>query len=133
MVPLLPKDQVTERLAAVLADLIAKSFLSAEQHVLTQADKVRAGMLDDLERQRAGLESIVGLFAQRLRQQEEGLSGLQSELGSLVKRLDRQAQAIRSLGEVQARHAELLARMMEVLKLLGEAKTEGGSSTPSGG
>ena len=123
------RDQAAVQLAASLTDAIAQYLLFAERRVLNQADKIRASMLVDLERQRASVESLIGLFAERLRQQED-LSSLQELIAVPNERLDRHANAIRTLSEVQSHHAALLGQVREVLKRL-EATAGGPPTVPT--
>jgi hypothetical protein len=123
------RDQAAVQLAASLTDAIAQYLLFAERRVLNQADKIRASMLVDLERQRASVESLIGLFAERLRQQED-LSSLQESIAIPNERLDRHADAIRSLSEVQSHHTALLGQVREVLKRL-EATAGGPPTVPT--
>ena len=104
--------------AANVTDALAQYLLSAERRVLQQAEKVRASMLDDLERQRASVESLCALFADRLRQQEEGLSALRTELEVAIERLDRQADLLRLLNEAQGRDAALWCQVLDVVRQL---------------
>ena len=126
----LPRDreQAAVQLAASLTDAVVQYLLFAERRVLNQADKVRASMLVDLERQRASVESLIGLFAERLRQQEE-FSSLQELIAVPNERLDRHADAIRSLGEVQSHQTAMLGQVHEILKRLEAAV--GGPPTAS--
>jgi len=119
---LLPRDreQAAVQLAASLTDAVVQYLLFAERRVLNQADKIRASMLVDLERQRASVESLIGLFAERLRQQEE-LSSMQELIAVPNERLDRHADAIRSLSEVQSRQTAMLSQVHEILKRLEAA------------
>jgi hypothetical protein len=113
------REQSAARLATSLNDAFAECLLSAERRVLDRADRVRASMLDDLERQRANIESLISLFAERLRRQEEGLSSSQEMIARSNQRLEAHADAIRSVSDAQARQANLLSQILEVLVRLG--------------
>lgn len=117
------REQAAAQLAAALTGALAEFILDAERQVLNRADRVRASTLDDLERQRTNVESLIGMFAERLRQQEEGLSSLHSELEEAIERLSRHADVIRFLSEAQAHQAALLGQLLAVLRQL--AKTIG--------
>ena len=113
------REQSAARLATSLHDAFAEYLLSAERRVLDRADRVRASTLDDLERQRANIESLISLFAERLRRQEEGLSSAKELIARSEKRLEAHAEAIRSVNDWQARQAILLGQILEVLLQLG--------------
>ena len=78
-----------------------------------------ASALDDLERQRASVERLMGLFAERLGQHEDTLSTLQEDSSEAVERLDRQAEAIRSISQAQAQQMALVKQILELLKRFG--------------
>lgn len=117
------RERDAARLAGAVGDAFTQYLLNAEKRILNQTDKVRASMLDDIERQRANVESLIGLFAERLRQQEDGLSAVQRDSIEADERLDRQAEAIRSISQTQAQQMALVKQILELLKRSG-ASTE---------
>ena len=121
VVPLRDREQIASQLAASLTDAFSQVLLNAERRTLNQSDKVRATMLDDLERQRANIESLIGLFAERLRQQEDTLAVLKEQVAGASARLDRQAEGIRSLSETQEQNAQLFRQFLDVLERLNAA------------
>jgi len=106
--------------AANVTDALAQYLLSTERRILHQAEKVRASMLDDLERQRASIESLCALFADRLRQQEEGLASLRTELEVAIEQLNRQADVIHSPNEAQGRDAALWCQVLDLVRQLAD-------------
>ncbi len=115
------REQAAHQLAASLTGAVAEFLLDAEKQALNRAERVHASTLDDLERQRASVESLIAMFADRLQQQEVGLSSVHEELEGALARLDWHAEAIRSLDEAQAYHVALLGQLLDVLRLLVEA------------
>ena len=114
------REQTARQLAASLTGAVAEFLLDTEKQALNRAESVRASVLDDLERQRASVEKLIGMFADRLQQQEAGFSSLQQELEGVMARLDRHTEAIRYLDEAQARHVALLSQLLDVFRLLVE-------------
>jgi hypothetical protein len=121
------REQAAAQLAAGLTGAVAQFLLDAEKQVLNRADRARASTLDDLERQRDNVQKLIGMFAERLRQQEELHASLQEEFESVLDRLNRHAAALRSLSETQAHQAALLGQILDVLRRL--AATAGGPSS----
>jgi len=115
VVPPREREQEAGWLAGSFTDALEQYLLNAEGRVRDHADKTCASLRNDLERQRSNIESLVGLFAQRLRHQEEGLFLLQKMVEDTIGRLDRQADLIRSMNEREVRRTDAL---MEVLRLL---------------
>ena len=104
--------------ASKVTEALAQYLLCAEQRVMNQTEYMCVSVLDELERHRASTESLISLFADRLRQQEEGLNGFRTELGVAIARLDRQADLIRSLNEAQGRDTALWRQFLEVIRHL---------------
>ena len=57
------REQAVRLLAANLTAALAQFLLDAERQVLNRAESVRASTLADIERQRANVESLIGMFA----------------------------------------------------------------------
>lgn len=115
------REQAAVRLAASLTEAVADFLLDAEKLVSLRADKIRASTLEDLERQRANVESLIGLFADRLREHEESVSSLKAEVAGLRSRLDSHAEALRSLDAIQARNSIAFSQVLEVVRHLAAA------------
>lgn len=124
VVPPRDREQAALQLASSLTGAVAQFLLDAEGQALSRAERVRASALADLERQRANVESLMGRFAERLQQQEDGLSSLRKELEPALATLQRYewyAEAIQSLSERQAHHDALLGQLREVVGRLAAA------------
>lgn len=117
-------EQDAAQLAATLVGALASYLLDAEKRALHQTDKVCVSVLDDFERQRASVESLIGVLAERLGQQDNELSALQRDSRRATERLDRQAEAIRSISYVQEQQFALVKQILELLKHL-EASGQG--------
>jgi hypothetical protein len=119
------------QLAATLVEGFESYLLNAERRVLNQTDQVCVSLLDDFERQRASVESLIGVLAERLGQQDKDLSALQRELRKATERLDRQAEAIRSVSYAQGQQIALVKQILGLLKHHeASAQNETGPASP---
>jgi hypothetical protein len=129
VLPFRDREQAVFQEAEHLAEAVAQFVLDWEQEVLSRAEKVRVATAIDIEKQRASVESLVGLLAERLRRHEEVLSSIQEQLQATHLRLTAHADAFRSLSAMQAHHDALLSQFREVLRSLRDV-VEGPANPP---
>lgn len=123
-------EQSAVQLAASLTEAVARFLLDAERLATSRAERIRAAALEDLERQRTNVNSLISMFAERLRQQEEGLVSQRQAVLHLGDRLGRHAEALHALREAQEQTLALLSESLAVLRLLGA--TAGGRAGEEG-
>lgn len=124
-------EQDAAQVAATLVEVLEFYLQNSERRALHQTDEVCVSLLDDFERQRASVESLIGVLAERLGQQDNDLSALQRDSRKATERLDRQAEAIRSISQAQAEQFALVKQILELLKHLeASGQNEAGPAGP---
>ena len=112
------RERAAVQLAGSLTEAVAQLLQKAEKQVVSRAEQIRVSTLDDLEKQRASVESLIGLFAERLREHEAGVSALQEEMAGVHARHVRHAEALRAISDAEARQLTLLGQLLTVLQRL---------------
>ncbi len=119
VVPPVDSGQSALQLAESLTEAVANFLLDVERLASSRAERLRSTTLEDLERHRSNVNSMMTMFAERLREQEESLLLQAQVLSELSGRLGRHAEILLTLKEAQERQLDILSQSLAVLRLLG--------------